>query len=292
MSAASPEPWTVLRLLNWTKDHFVKSQVPEPRLSAEVLLAHALGCKRIELYTRVDYVPKPAELDAYRESVRRAGRHEPVAYLVGTKEFYSLPFKVTSDVLIPRPETEMLVQQALEVLKRHEAPLTVWDACTGSGCVAIAIARQRQDVQVVASDISPGAVAVADENARALKVADRVRCRVADGLALPDDCGDLAPFAVITANPPYIRPGEPVAECVRHEPEVALYGGADGYTILRPLIADAPARLRPEGALILEFGIEQADDVRDMVLATGEFFEPTIEADMQGLERICVAVRK
>lgn len=292
MSSQATEPWTVLRLLNWTKAHFAGREVDEPRLAAEVLLADAMGCKRIELYARYDHVPPAAVLDAFRANVRRAVAHEPIAYLVGTKEFYSLPFVVTPAVLIPRPESEMLVEKAEEHLSGLGRPGRLWDACTGSGCVAIAAARQVETLEVLATDISPEAVEVAAGNARRLGVAQRVRCLVADGLELPDAAAELAPFDVITANPPYVRADEPVAPCVRHEPEVALYGGADGFRVLGAIIDRAGDRLAPEGALLLEFGIDQADEVRDRLLATGQFYEPEIYADLRGLERICKAVRK
>lgn len=292
MTSQGTEPWTVLRLLNWTRDHFERNQVDDPRLSAEVLLAHSLNCKRIELYARFDYKPDSQQLDTFRDYVRRATRHEPIAYLVGSREFYSLSFSVTPDVLIPRPETEMLVQQAQDVLKTLDGPGTLWDACTGSGCVAVAAAVQVKTLQVLATDLSDKAVAVAAGNAEKHGVADRVTCLVADGLHLPETAAEMAPFDVITANPPYIRTSEEVAESVKHEPELALYAGENGMEIVGPMIQQAPDHLRSEGALILEFGIDQADEIRDRLLATDLFYEPEIYSDLQGLDRICVAIRK
>ncbi|RPI61428.1 MAG: peptide chain release factor N(5)-glutamine methyltransferase, partial [Planctomycetaceae bacterium] len=165
MTNQPAEPWTVLKLLNWTKDDFARLDVDEPRLSAEILLAHTLGCKRIELYTRFDYQPTHAQLEQYRQLIQRGRNHEPVAYLVGTKEFFSLKFKVTPDVLIPRPETEMLVVQAVEHLRKLSRAATAWDVCTGSGCVAVAIASQVKEATVLATDISPAALRIARENA-------------------------------------------------------------------------------------------------------------------------------
>ncbi len=292
MSSQAAEPWTVLRLLNWTKAHFAGREVDEPRLAAEVLLADAMGCKRIELYARYDHVPSTAVLDAFRANVRKAAGHEPIAYLVGTKEFYSLAFEVTPAVLIPRPESEMLVEKAEEHLAGLDRPGRLWDACTGSGCVAIAAARQVESLQVLATDISAEAIDVAAGNAERLGVAQRVRCRIADALDLPDDAAELAPFDVITANPPYVRTDEAVAPSVRHEPEVALYGGADGFRVLGAIIDQAGRHLACQGALLLEFGIDQADEVRDRLLATGQFYEPEIYADLRGLDRIGKAVRK
>ena len=292
MSDSAEQQWTVLKLLNWTKEFFAQSGVESPRLAAEVLLAHTLGCQRIELYARFDQTPDDARRAAFREFVRKAAEHQPIAYLVGYKEFYSLRMKVTPDVLVPRSETEMLVQQAVAQLAPLQRDSTAWDVCTGSGCVAVALACQAQTAAVLATDVSASAVAVAAENAAAHGVDARTRCRTADLLALPDDCTEMAPFDVITANPPYVADGDEVADCVHHEPAAALYAGKDGLDFLRPMIADSPALLRGGGALILEFGLGQADALRDMIVATGAFEEPRILRDHQQIERCAVAVRR
>ena len=282
------EPWTVLRLLNWTKEHFVKAGVDEPRLAAEVLLACALRCPRIMLYARFEYEPNAEELAAFRERVKRAAGHEPVAYLVGEKEFYSLAFTVTPAVLIPRGETELLVDEAVKHLRSLGRPGRVWDAFTGSGCVAVAVAVQAKDATVLATDVSPEAVAVAAGNAKRHKVDSRVRCEVVDRLDWPEP----GEFDVLTANPPYVALGAPVGQGVRHEPASALYAGADGMDFIAPLVRDAPKRLAPGGALVLEFGYDQADRVRDLIVAGGAFAEPRILRDHQGIERAAAAVRK
>jgi len=292
MTSETSTPWTVLRLLNWTKDYLAKVNIEEPRLSAEMLLAHVLKCRRIELYTRFDYQPTAVELETYRALVQRAHGFEPVAYLVGAKEFYSLPFKVTSDVLVPRAETEILVGEALEHLKKAGRPGLVWDVCTGSGCVAVAVAHGAKDATVLATDISPTAVAVAQENAAANGVSDRVRCRVADLLMLPEDCPDLKDWDVITANPPYVALNQGITETVKHEPPVALWGGKDGLDLVRPLVASAGNLLRADGILAMEFGFGMADAVRDLIVATGQFAEPRILCDHQGIERSAVAQKK
>lgn len=292
MTTPPGEPWTVLKLLDWTKDYLTRGGVDDARLSAEVLLAGVLGCRRIELYTRFDYQPTKAQLEAFREQVARARRHEPIAYLVGTKEFYSLPFKVTPDVLIPRPETELLVAEAVTHLKALGRPGLAWDVCTGSGCVAVAVASQVKDATVLATDISPPAVAIAAENAAANKVGDRVRCRQADLLALPGDCAGLKDFDVITANPPYVAQGQEVAPSVRHEPAIALWAGKDGLALIEAVIAAVPALLRAGALLAMEFGQGQADAVRGRLVQTRQFGEPRILRDHQGIERAASAVRK
>jgi release factor glutamine methyltransferase len=289
MSAPNDPTWNVLRLLQWTQGYLARAGWDEPRLAAEVLLAHVLDCERIQLYARFDTCPNPAQLEAYRHLVRRAAASEPVAYLVGHKEFYSLRFEVTPDVLIPRPETEALVAEAIGHLKALGRPGRVWDACTGSGCVAVALAAQAPDAVVLATDISPAAVKLTERNAARHGVHDRVLARQGDLLALPPDAADLSPFDLVVANPPYVAEGDEVADVVRHEPAEALYAGPDGLACIRPLIAEAGDFLRPGGLLILEFGRGQADAVRDLIVATGRFAEPRILTDHQGIERTAAA---
>ena len=291
MTADQPAKWTVLELLNWTKSHLGHKGVHQARLASEVLLAHALGCERIELYTRFDYEPTPAQREAFRELVRRASEHEPIAYLVGAREFYSLRMKVTPDVLIPRPETEGLVDEALAHLRQLERPARVWDVGTGSGCIAIAIAVNSPEATVLATDISPAALAVAAENAQAHGVSDRVTFAEADLLSRPPAAGD-GKFDLIVSNPPYVGQDEEVADEVLHEPVLALRADKAGLSCLRRVIEAAPAQLHKGGALGLEFGFGQADAVRDLIVATGAFDEPDIVADRQDLDRIAVAIRR
>ncbi len=289
MAADKPTAWTVLNLINWTKDYFVRCGVESPRLSAEVLLAGVLQCERITLYTRYDYQPGPEELAAYRQAVKRLAEGEPLAYITGSREFYSLNFRVTPDVLVPRCETELLVNVAAEHLKSLPQHGCMWDVCTGSGCVAIATAAQVADAKFLATDICEKAVAVAKQNAELLNVADRVTCLAADMLALPAGWTGPKTFDVITANPPYVALGDEVAESVKREPAVALYAGADGLECIRRIVADAPALLNAGGILAFEFGCGQADEVRDLIVATGRFAEPRIIRDHQQIERVAVA---
>ncbi len=290
--AVQDQPWTVLRLINWTREYFAAGGLGEPRLAAEVLLAHVLGWERIDLYTRFEHEPAPDELASFRELVARARRHEPVAYLVGWREFYSMRFKVTADVLVPRPETEVLVSEAVAHLRSLRRPGRMWDACTGSGCVAIAAARHVPDVSVLATDVSPAAVELAAGNAAAHGLAGRVRCRVADLLEVPDDCEDWRRVDFLSANAPYVAAGEAVDETVRHEPAVAVFAGGDGLEKIRPLIGSAGELLVAGGKLAMEFGEGQADAVRGLLAATGAFEEPRIVRDHQGMDRTVVASRR
>ncbi|MHC4294048.1 MAG: peptide chain release factor N(5)-glutamine methyltransferase [Planctomycetota bacterium] len=285
-------PWTILRLLNWTQEHFSRCEVDSPRLASEILLGYSLGCQRIELYTRFDHCPTADQLSAYRQLVKRAALGEPVAYLIGEKEFYSLQFKVTPDVLIPRPETELLVSAAVEHLLGLGRPGKLWDVCTGSGCVAVAIASQVPDVTVLASDISAKAISIARENVDAHQLAGRVQCRTADLLNLLKLPGEPNQFDVITANPPYVREGDEVAPSVRYEPPTALYAGKDGLDFIRPIIAGCPPFLTGGGILAIEFGYDQSDAVRDLIIAGGSFESPRILCDYQGIERAAVAKKR
>jgi len=293
MSNESTGPWTVLKLLEWTKEYFTNADVDQPRLCAEVLLGHVLGCQRIELYTRFDYTPDPNELTAYRQLVKRAAGHEPTAYLVGSREFYSLKFKVTADVLIPRPESEQLVAEAEAHLKGLDRPGLMWDICTGSGCVAIASALQVEDANVIATDICPKAVEVAQANIEAHNLTDRVRCGVADLATIPAECNDPAgrKFDVITANPPYVGQDDDVDASVKHEPPAALYSGPDGLDCIRKLLPQIPPLLRLGGVFVMEFGIGQHETICDLVAELDQFEQPKILKDHQDIERTIVVRR-
>ena len=293
MSNESPAPWTVLKLLEWTKTYFADAEVDQPRLCAEVLLARVLGCERIELYTRFDYCPDPDELANYRQMVKRASEHEPTAYLVGSREFYSIKFKVTGDVLIPRPETEQLVAAAAAHLKALGRPGLMWDICTGSGCVAIATAMQVPDARVLASDICPKAVAVAQTNIETHGLVDRISCGVSDLASVPDNCGDFqgVQFDVVTVNPPYVSDSDQVGSSVKHEPTGALYSGADGLDCIRKLLPQIPPVLQEGGILAMEFGMDQHEAICAMIAEIDQFAEPRILVDHQDIQRTVVVAK-
>jgi len=291
MSQPPETQWHVLNLLNWTRGYLSRAGLDSPRLSAELLLAHCMRCDRIDLYTRHDYQPTDVELGEFRRLVLRAAAHEPVAYLIGRKEFYSLPFRVTQDVLIPRPETELLAGEAISHLRSLGRPGTMWDVCTGCGAVAVAVAWQLEDISVLATDVSAAAIAVAEQNAKANGVGGRVRFVRADLLDLTEDQAAPKTFDIITANPPYVADDDEVAEEVRYEPAVALRAGEDGLDFIRRIVAGAPAFLAAGGVLAMEFGCGQADAVRDLLVAGGRFEEPRILRDHQNIERVALAAR-
>jgi release factor glutamine methyltransferase len=271
MNAASPGSdtrWTILELLRWTTGHFESRGIESARLDAECLLAHVLGVDRLRLYVDFEAPVGANERAAYRELVRvRADERVPVAQLVGTKEFWSLPFKVTRDVLTPRPDSETLVTAALDLLPDPEAPAELLEVGTGSGAVAVAIALERPKAHLVATDISQAALEIARENADVHGVADRIRWLA--GSLFEPVAGER--FDAIVSNPPYVaeRLRDELPPELAHEPEEALFGGEDGTAVLAALIAGAAARLVPGGGLALELAPEQASRVSDWCREAG-----------------------
>jgi len=259
------ETWTVRRLLEWTEDFLRKRQVESPRLEAQILLAHALGCKKIDLYVRHEEEPPEVKRAAFREMIKKRAEGMPVAYLVGYRDFYSLDFLVTPAVLIPRPETETLVMEALRVVKAIDAP-RVLDVGTGSGCIAVTIARQHKTARVTATDLSADALAVAGTNAQRHGVTDRVTFVQGD-LFAPVSQGA---FDLVVSNPPYIARAEFAAldAGVRDfEPRSALDGGIDGLDYYRRIANEVPRALRPGGTVLVEIGLTQEPAVRDLFAA-------------------------
>ena len=280
------ELWTIGRILKWTEQYFKGKGIESPRLDAEVLLSHILGRERIYLYVHFDEPLEPAELARYREAIKQRVQRVPVAYIIGEKEFMGLTFKVTADTLVPRPDTEILVQAAVERLRaRGETPRFA-DIGTGSGAICLSILHFLPKAQADTVDISPAARAVAEENAAALEVADRVTFHTGDLLApLAGQCYDA-----ILSNPPYIPDGDIAAlapEVRLKEPRTALAGGKDGLDFYRRLTADAPALLKDGGFLAVEVGIHQAAPVA--ALAVPAFSRTEILKDYAGIERVVIA---
>jgi len=271
-SSPNQEEWTIARLLNWTKGHFEARSLDEPRLAAELLLAQALGCKRIELYARFGEAPTESQRAAFRELVKAAAGHKPIAYLTGRREFYSLEFVVTPDVLIPRPETELLVELALDWCKQNaKERYELLDLGTGSGCVAVTVVKRQGGVHALATDVSEAALEVAARNAERHAVTDRIRFVRADMLGLPAEVVPAGGFDMIVSNPPYIAETEREALPANirdHEPAVALFGGDDGLQSYRRISEGVHRLLRPGGMLAMEVGYEQAAAV-EAIFAAG-----------------------
>jgi release factor glutamine methyltransferase len=264
------QPWTIARLLDWTTRYLTGKDIENPRLDAEVLLAHALGFKRIELYTRHDDEPPEETRAKFKELVQQRVKGCPVAYLVGRKEFFSLELEVNRDVLIPRPDTESVVGECLRLAKEIATP-HILDIGTGSGCLAVAVAKYHKTAQVTAVDVSAAALAVAARNAGKHGVAERIRFLEGD-LFAPVPAGER--FDLILSNPPYIPHGDIAGLAVgvrEYEPHLALDGGADGYAVFDRLIAGAPERLKPGGYLIVEIGAPQEESARQRIEAVGVY---------------------
>ncbi len=295
----SDAPWTSRRLQAWMTDAFTRADLDQPRLLSEMLLAHVLGCDRLALYTDPDRPASPDELDRLRALVRRALRHEPVQYLVGEAWFYGLRFKVDRRALIPRPCSEVLVERAVEYLQHSDdAPheeILVADVCTGSGCLAIAIATQIPHARIIASDISGDALSLAAENIARHGLEDRIELREGSLLEPFDEDDRLrGSLAALVANPPYIPDDEwpEVAPNVReHEPTIALRGGADGMDLVRPIIAGAADLLRPQGMLAIEVAARRARESLALIESRGEWTDGRIHRDQDNLERVVEARR-
>jgi release factor glutamine methyltransferase len=289
LAVVTSETWTILRVLNWTAQRFAERGLPTPRLDAEVLLAHVLGCDRVALYVRHDQPLVQDELERARAMVRRRLAREPAAYLTGTKEFWSLRLSVDRRVLIPRPETELLVEIALDLTANAPAGV-LCDVGCGSGAVALALKKERPAWRVLATDVSPDAIEVARANASRLDLA--LELRVGD---LLEPVADAAPLDLVVCNPPYITDAEidELAPEVReHEPRLALTAGADGLDVIRRLVAAAPPALAPGGALVLEIAPEQRTAVASLLEATGAFSAVEFRRDLARRDRAVLARRR
>lgn len=289
--SGSGESWTVGRLLTWTADFLKRKGAESPRLDAEVLLAHVLTWERVKLYTDFEKVVGDQPRAEFRDLVRRRAEGMPVAYLVGRKEFYSLAMTVSPAVLIPRPDSEFVVVEFLNLTKTLEAPRAV-DVGTGSGCLALACTHQHKSARFVAIDLSPDALAIAETNAKKHGLTERIEFRQGDRLG---PVAGEGPFDVILSNPPYIPTDviptlEPGVRL--YEPHTALDGGADGLRVVAPLINEAVGLLKPGGHLILEIGSDQEKPVRDLIAAQPELIlAPTIR-DHANHPRVVRATRR
>ena len=323
---SQPETWTVGRLLTWTADYLKKSGSPSARLDAEVLLAAARKCERIALYTAFEEIVPDNVRGEFRELVKRRAAGTPVAYLVGKKEFYSLSFRVTPDVLIPRPETEHLVVAAFDLLAArlplplgegegeggtrgrsedaaskdpHPNPLPrgegtgplVADVGTGSGAIAVAIAKHAASAKILATDISPAALAVAKQNAADHGVAARIEFLETD---LLERIPARRTLDLVVSNPPYIGLQEEatLAPQVRdHEPRLALFAGPSGTEIIARLIPQAAERLKGGSYLLMEVSPLIVAAVVELVAKSQSFEPAAVLKDLAGLSRVVQAKR-
>ncbi len=280
---ADGQVWTIGSMLKWSEQYFGSHGAETPRLDAEVLLSYLLGQKRIYLYVHFDQPLTADELARYRELVKRRAAGEPVAYICGEKEFMGLAFKVTPAVLVPQPDTEILVESVIERLKGKTAHIA--DICTGSGAIALALAHYLPEASLAATEISTEALAIAKDNAEKLKLSERVEFR--EGDLLSPLSGET--FDAIVSNPPYIPSGEipGLPREVQAEPKLALDGGADGLDFYRRLVGESAARLKDGGFLAVECGDTQAEEIAVMA-KNGGFGKTEIVRDLADKERVVV----
>ncbi len=281
----SDQAWTIRRVLEWTRGHFDKQDIDDPRLTSEILLGHVLCLPRVKLYMDLDRPLSKEELATYRALIQRRLAFEPTQYLVGFKEFYGRRFAVDPRVLIPRSETELLVQAVLHDVKK-DAPSRVLDVCTGSGCIAVTIAAERPQASVWATDLMPGALEVAKKNAEAHQVDGRVTFFQGDLLAAVP-AGTR--FDVIVSNPPYVKTGElaTLQKEVRQEPREALDGGPEGVTLIARLVEGALPLLKSGGLLAMEIGEDEGTAVRELLTRAG-YHDVKIEKDLARHERLAL----
>lgn len=292
------ETWTVLGIIKWTTGFFAKQGVDSPRLAAELLLAHVLELERIQLYVQFERPLDPAERLAFRELVKRRAAGEPVQYILGNQEFWSQSFELRRGVLVPRPDTEVLVEEALTIARalageRGEG-LRIADVGTGSGAIAVALACELEGARVWAGDIADAPLEVAPKNARAAGVGERVTvCRGA-GLTPLVAAAAAGPFDLVCSNPPYVRAGDHpglMREVRDWEPIEALVAGPDGLDVLRVLVDEVaqPGALRPDGAVLFEIGdAVQADIVGGWLAARG-LTGVRVRDDYAGRPRVVIA---
>ena len=288
--------WTSKALLEWTTDYLASAEVDQPRLCAEILLAYVLKSQRIDLYVKFDYCPEPEQLAQFRQLVKRCGQHEPVAYLTGKGHFYSLALQVSPDVLIPRAETEVLVTQAIGFIRNQTSrpAVDVLDLCTGSGCVAIAIAVNAVEAEVLAIDRSSKALEIAQKNIEAHDLQSRIAVLESD-LFTNINQADKGIFDLIVCNPPYICADdfERLDAAVRdYEPKEALLAGEDGLDYYRRITVEAEQYLADNAALMVEVAYNQAEQVIALFEKSGYLNNITAIKDDLGHLRVVKAKKK
>ena len=283
--------WTIMKILNWTKQYVEAKGVENPRLDAEVLLCAVLKCQRITLYVDFERPLSEEELATYREYVRRRGNFEPLAYILGERAFMRNTFKVNKATLVPRPETELLVESLVRIapLLKREGDVKILDIGTGSGAIIVSLLVYLPNAKGVGVDISVDALIVAKENSEKIGVTGRigfVRSDVFSKLPLEKK------FDIIVSNPPYIPAGDIAGldKDVQQEPRGALDGGADGLDFYRRITAEAMDHMAEEGVLAFEIGIGQAAAVQQLCLDAG-FVKTAVRKDYAGIERMVFAVR-
>lgn len=286
--------WTILKILNWTTDYFKRQTIESPRIDAEILLSHTLGCQRIDLYVRHDQPLNGEELVRFKRLIQRRAAFEPVAYITGVKEFWSLSFQVTPAVLIPRPDTERLVEAAIEHLAAGDRAQSarVLELGIGSGAITISVAHELGAGRYWATDRSKQAIRVAHKNAVRNEVADRIHFLVGDWFSPLS--AEYALFDLIVANPPYIPSadiGNLADDIKQFEPLSALDGGADGLDDIKVILKQSYRHLLPGGVVMMEIGYHQKEDVQHYARQIDSYSSIQFLKDYGGNDRVAVVTK-
>lgn len=278
--------------IRWAEESLRDAGVTEARSEAEFLLMHVIGCKRHTLFIEASKMLSGDQEAVFKGFIERRTKREPSQYITGEAEFYGFTFRVTKDTLIPRPETELLVDEALRCALHlaEKKPLTIIDLCTGSGCIAVSMALKLPESVIYATDISKTALKIAAQNASSNNVTDRITFLEGDLFAALDGDGTQARKAdIIISNPPYISESEIEVlepEVIGYEPKSALYGGPDGLAFYRRIITQAPERLSEGGFLLLEMGFGQYEEIKNLIEKEQRYTEITVLKDYSGIERV------
>jgi len=269
--------------------------ITNARLDAEVLLSHFIGRDRAWLVTHIHDTLDGETDRVFEAAVQRRALREPLQYIIGRQEFWGLDFVVTPDVLIPRPETELVVESALKINANMSRQVTIVDLCTGSGCIAVSLAKKLEESRIFATDKSGKALIVARENARNHGVSERIRFLEGDLFQPLEELDIRGQVDIIVSNPPYVRSGDHRTlqpEVRDYEPAIALFAGPQGTEMQQQIISAAPAYLKRHGVLIMEMGIGQSKTLIRMVMEIGEYHAPEVYKDLAGIERVIVAEKK
>jgi release factor glutamine methyltransferase len=285
---------TLAEAINNAANLLSTAGITNARLDAEVLLSHIIVKDRVWLITHRDDVLDEKLQRDFADMIQRRTRREPLQHIIGNQEFWGLVFKVSPDVLIPRPETEFIVEAALAIVQDRNTLVRIIDLCTGSGCIAVSLAKELTAARVIATDVSEKALAVARENTRRHGVSEHIRFLLGDLFEPLEELDIRGQMDIIVSNPPYVQAGvlstlQP--EVRDYEPEIALISGPEGTEMAKRIIQRAPEYLKKNGALIMEMGLGQAKALTRMVEATGAYGYSELLKDLAGIERVLI-VRK
>jgi release factor glutamine methyltransferase len=286
---------TIIDAINKAANDLTAAGITNARLDSEVLLSHIMVKDRVWFITHRDDVLDDTNRRDFDEAIRRRTKREPLQHIIGIREFWGLEFKVTPDVLIPRPETELIIEAALALVQDRSRQVRIVDLCTGSGCIAVCLAKELLAARIIATDASGKALAVARENARNHGVADRIRCLEGNLFDPLEELDIRGQIDILASNPPYVRAGDlPMLqpEVRDFEPAMALIAGPEGTEIAAAIIRIAPEFLKKNGALIMEMGQDQAAALLRKVEATGAYGKPEVLKDLAGIERVIVVRKK